>query len=163
MQKTSSYRVEYGAYINAIHRCHNPKHPQYRDYGGRGIYVCDEWRAPGGFWLFLDEIGRKPSPELTLDRLDNNKGYEPGNVGWRSRAEQARNRRNSNRIQAPVLITIGGVTQSLKDWSLQTGLNDTTIRSRYYAGYRETDLIVPAGGHGFGCASKKHLARKGDK
>lgn len=119
-----TYSVEYAALRNAIHRCHNPKQKQYKDYGGRGIYVCDRWR--NSFVDFINDVGPKPSPELTLDRLDNNKGYEPGNVAWRNRKEQASNRRSAK----AALITINGVSRSAAEWSKVSGIHPATIRSR---------------------------------
>ena len=69
----------------------NPRHVAYLDYGGRGITICPEWAA--SFEAFLEHVGPKPSPEHSLDRLDNNLGYLPGNVRWASWLAQANNRR----------------------------------------------------------------------
>lgn len=94
-QKT--YKSEYDALCNAIHRCHNAEHMAYYNYGARGITVCDEWRASGGegFQVYMETIGPRPDPLLTLDRIDNDGHYEPGNVRWASRKEQRANRRDS--------------------------------------------------------------------
>lgn len=75
-------------------RCHNPKHPKYRDYGARGITVCEEWRRedPDGFWNFFVAVGNRPEG-LSLDRKDNSKGYSPDNVRWATVSEQNRNKR----------------------------------------------------------------------
>jgi hypothetical protein len=72
-------------------RCRNPKSKGYAFYGGRGITVCDRWA--GSFTAFIADVGWRPSPELTLERAENDKGYEPGNVRWATRKEQASNRR----------------------------------------------------------------------
>lgn len=87
---------EYTAWQGMKQRCLNPgSAADARNYRDRGITVCREWAD--SFETFLRHVGRKPSPELTLDRIDNDRGYEPGNVRWASRSEQARNQRRSAR------------------------------------------------------------------
>ena len=79
-----------------IQRCHNPKNPAFKDYGGRGISVCPEWR--GSFISFFDCIGQRPNKDLTLDRINNDGNYEPNNVRWATRSEQNFNQRRSKRL-----------------------------------------------------------------
>lgn len=74
-------------------RCSEPKHVGWALYGGRGIRVCPEWMA--SFDAFYAHIGPKPSPRHSVDRIDNSRGYEPGNVRWATPKEQSRNRRPS--------------------------------------------------------------------
>lgn len=88
------YPSEYNAYRNAIGRCTRENHHAWDRYGGRGITVCEEWLERNvGFWRFFDHIGPKPSPELSLDRIDNDGNYEPGNVRWATGSEQQQNKR----------------------------------------------------------------------
>jgi|SRR5215469_3595576 len=79
-------------------RCYNPKDERYRDYGGRGITVCDRWKH--SFKNFLEDMGPKPAPNLSLDRIDNNGNYEPGNCRWATIYEQLSNRRFARRPKA---------------------------------------------------------------
>ena len=89
--------VEYMAWVNMWQRCTNENHPHYKDYGGRGISVCKEWKD---YSAFLNDMGRKPSPLLELDRIDNNSGYRKTNCRWATKATQLANRRNTRRAYA---------------------------------------------------------------
>lgn len=80
----------YGRWAAMIQRCTNPNHRQFGRYGGRGITVCDEWRT--SFVAFLNDVGSPPGPRYSLDRIDNDKGYEPGNVRWATQSQQCLNR-----------------------------------------------------------------------
>lgn len=92
-------------------RCENPKQKDYPNYGGRGIQVCERWRK--SFADFAEDVGMPPAPSYQLDRVDNDRGYEPGNVRWATRSQQHRNKRSS------INIEINGVTRSLKEWCEQ--------------------------------------------
>lgn len=83
---------EYEAWLDMRWRCSTPSYKQWKDYGGRGITVCDRWLV---YSNFLADVGRRPSPLLTLDRIANDGNYEPGNVRWATRHEQQMNRRVS--------------------------------------------------------------------
>lgn len=132
--------AEYAAYLGMLARCYNPKHIQYKDWGGRGIGVWDTWRGPGGFELWFAEIGPKPSPELTLERKDVNKNYEPGNICWATWEEQANNKRNSR------LVTYEGRTQTLSQWTKELGVNRTLLEGRLRLGWSIEDaMTLPVG------------------
>lgn len=79
-----------------MQRCYNDKFKGYKYYGGRGITVCDRWsHRVTGFWAFIEDMGEKPSKELSIDRIDVNGNYEPSNCRWATWIQQANNKRNS--------------------------------------------------------------------
>jgi hypothetical protein len=91
--KHGRYRTpEYFAWDNMRQRCGNPKHPEYKNYGARGIKVCERWKL---FINFFADMGERPSPELSLDRINNDGNYEPGNCRWATPKEQANNQRRT--------------------------------------------------------------------
>jgi hypothetical protein len=83
------------AWCGMKQRCLYPNHNRYHLYGGRGIKVCKRWLK--NFKNFLADVGRAPGPEYSIDRINNDGNYEPGNVRWATKFEQARNRRNRKR------------------------------------------------------------------
>jgi hypothetical protein len=109
-----------------IRRCHDPRHRNYKDYGGRGIAVCNRWRK--SFDAFLEDMGRRP-PGLCLDRIDNLRGYEPGNVRWVTHKANNRNRRNNR------LLTHDGLTLTVIEWSERTGIAEMTLHARLFKGW----------------------------
>lgn len=98
------------------------------DYAGRGVRMCEAWGA--SFEAFVADIGRRPSPQHSLDRFPDCAGnYEPGNVRWATAKQQARNRRNS------FFIEHAGLRMTLAEWAERTGIQNTTIRSRLRNGW----------------------------
>lgn len=118
---------EYLVWINIRRRCYNPNHKSYSDYGGRGIRLCTNWYA--SFLSFYKYIGKRPSKQHSLDRIDNDGNYEPGNVRWATAKEQANNMRSNHRI------TIGGRTQTLTQWSMERQISPWAVSKRLSAGW----------------------------
>ena len=113
-------------------RCLNPNSPAYKDYGGRGITVDPRWLQ---FENFFADMGQPPSG-ATLDRIDNNKGYAPDNCRWATKKEQANNRRSCR------LITVNGLTMTVKQWAELQGLNCQTIGSRLRSGWDPVETVL---------------------
>lgn len=129
-----SVTAEYKIWRGMLGRCLNKTNPAWMDYGGRGIGVCDRWRS---FENFLADMGRRPDG-LSLDRIDNNKGYSPDNCRWATRKEQARNRRSS------AMIEYKGECRALVEWAEITGISVSAITQRLRAGWDvEMALTVP--------------------
>jgi hypothetical protein len=120
-----SHGAVYRAWCNVIDRCENPNNPQYADYGGRGIKVCRRWRED--FAAFLVDMGPRPKG-LTIDRVNNDGNYEPGNCRWATRLEQARNSRHCH------LVTVRGETMPLSVAVERFGGNYGTVKWRLYQG-----------------------------
>ena len=87
------YPQEHRAWQGAKGRCLNPNDKAYKSYGGRGIRVCEQWARPDGFYYFLQDMGPKPHPEYSLDRIDVNGDYCPENCRWTTPMVQSVNRR----------------------------------------------------------------------
>lgn len=113
---------EYRSWRHAKSRCHNPSNQAYSHYGGRGISMCDRWRY--SFKAFLDDMGRKPTPKHSLDRIDNDGNYERSNCRWATTLEQGRNKRNI------FMVDIGGVLTPLSQVSEKYGIAAEVIRNR---------------------------------
>lgn len=127
--------MEHRSWSSMISRCTNPRNSNFRDYGARGITVCERWRT---YELFLLDVGRRPSPVHSIDRIDVNGTYEPGNVRWATRREQQRNHRRAR------LVAIDGVTKNVFDWAEQYGVHPETIHARSRRGLTGMDLVAPA-------------------
>jgi len=121
---------EYEAFCAAKGRCERPTQQQFRNYGGRGIKF-----QFASYDQFLAHIGPRPSPEHSLDRIDNDGHYAPGNVRWSTIETQANNRRTN------VPVTHNGETRTLAQWADHLGLSRATIKARHRKGYPVEKLL----------------------
>lgn len=115
-------------------RCLKSSSPSYSNYGGRGITICDAWRD--SFEGFLADVGHRPGPDLTIDRIDTNGNYEPGNVRWATQTEQGRNRRDNR------LLTLNGVTHCVAEWAEITRMSTMCIKARLRQGWSDERTLT---------------------
>lgn len=127
--------LEYHSWVAMIQRCHNPNSKDYKHYGARGIAVCDLWRS--SFEAFYMAVGKRPEPHYTIERIDTNGNYEPGNVKWATRAEQTKNQRNN------VKLTLRGETKTVAEWSEHPDcvVSKFTIYKRLKRGWSPEDAV----------------------
>lgn len=137
MSRTREYRL----WIAMKVRCYNRNCPEFHMYGGRGIAMCDEWRDD--FSAFLRDVGPRPGRGYSVDRIDNDGNYEPGNVRWATMRQQSNNTRRN------VILTYDGKTLTLAQWARYLGINIETVKQRYHTG-RPVDEVL----------SLKRLARR---
>lgn len=123
---------EYFTWRAMIERCECPTNKDYRNYGARGISVCKKWRS--SFAVFRSDLGPRPIG-TTIDRIDVNGNYEPGNCRWATARQQANNRRET------ISITAMGKTLPMSEWARITGLGVTTIWYRLSKGYSQEDAV----------------------
>jgi hypothetical protein len=130
LQKATKHGLRYHPMYNlwrGMHRrCYVTTDPSYKDYGGRGIEICDRWRD--NLPAFIEDMFSTYEPGLTIDRINNDGPYSPDNCRWAPDALQRRNRRNN------IQITMNGKTQVLWDWCRELGLNYGTIWERIQVG-----------------------------
>lgn len=115
-------------FLHMKDRCYNPNNQEYKHYGGRGITICEEWQTPhswkGGKAFKKWALENGYADDLTIDRIDVNKGYSPENCRWVSIKEQQNNKRNNR------LITYKGKTQTIALWGEEFGIPFSTIKNR---------------------------------
>lgn len=129
-RKTKEYRCWEGM----IERCTNPNKKKWKDYGGRGIRVCERWTQ--SFENFLADMGEAPSDDLSIDRIDNDGNYELHNCRWATRTQQARNNRQ-NRI-----VTINSESKPLIEWIESAGQSEGTVHARLQRGWSEEEAVL---------------------
>jgi hypothetical protein len=125
----------YRSWCSMIQRCTNQENPNYKNYGARGIKICERWRD---FATFLADVGHRPSPAHTLERDKNDGNYEPGNVRWATRAEQLRNTRRTVRVRT------NGRDICLKDAAKEVGVSYGAVVVRRLKGEVGSDLFRPS-------------------
>jgi hypothetical protein len=121
MSRTKIYNV----WHDMINRTTNPLYKRWKDYGGRGITVCEQWRK---FENFYADMGGIPQ-DMTLERINNDEGYNPNNCKWASYHEQFQNRRTTK------IIEFSGEKLSLTEWAKKTGISLSTLRGRLKLGW----------------------------
>lgn len=133
----ATYRMrqssEYIAWAHMKKRCFNPNDKDYSNYGGRGITVCDRWLS---FENFFADMGSRPSPKHSLDRINNNDDYCYENCKWSTSKEQNNNRR-SNRF-----ITINSKTLTIAQWERKQNFNEGVIKRRLSRRWSEYDAVM---------------------
>ena len=139
LSHTRLHRIWHSMYC----RCYYSSTNQYKNYGGKGIKVCDEWQHIEGFINFYNRaINNGYSDELTLDRIDNEKDYCPENCKWSTLKEQSNHRTNN------VFYTYKGKTKTSKQWCDEYGISQTTLNDRLKRGWTlEQALTISTSGN----------------
>lgn len=140
---------EYTTWRSMRRRCESPSDRHWSSYGGRGIRVGDRWQS---FDAFIEDMGSKPSPKHTLERIDNDGHYEPGNCRWATMAEQNRNSRRTKRL------TYGGRTLSATAWAAKMGMSRVTLYGRLRKGWPVDDALTAPSQQGI----RPHRRRRRD-
>ncbi len=138
-QQTSKFPL-YSVWQGMKARCYNKNGEAYKSYGGRGITVCERWR--NSFDLFQQDMGPRPEGEYSINRVDNDRGYEPGNCQWATQTEQMRNTRVNQ------YITHDGKTLCIAEWAELVGMSYGILYGRLQAGWNfqkaiETPVFPP--------------------
>ena len=114
-----SHTPEHDTWLHMKQRCYNPNSHKFAIYGARGIKICDRWL--NSFEAFYADMGPKPAPIYSIDRINSNGNYEPGNCRWSTPAQQSRNRSITN------LITVDDKTLCVRDWHKALGIPDKKL------------------------------------
>lgn len=129
----------YKVYKDMIHRCYYPSEKEYKNYGGRGIKVCDEWLADFhsfSKWAFENGYDiNAPFGKFTIDRIDNDGNYEPSNCRWVDMKTQL------NNTSCNVKLTANGETMTIAQWARKLSVNDRTLQSRHRKGMSDEEII----------------------
>lgn len=130
----NSYKCEFNIWRGMIARCFKKSTPSWEDYGGRGITVCERWLT---FENFFVDMGERPSPQLSIDRIDNDGNYEPANCRWATRKEQGVNKRNCG-------IDVCGVKRTQAECAAVIGITPQAVSARIKRGWPVERAITAA-------------------
>jgi hypothetical protein len=125
---------EYNVWANLRARCQDRNDKRYACYGGRGISVCERWNT--SFQAFLDDMGSRPSPKHSIDRIDNDGNYEPVNCRWATTAEQQSNKQTTH------LVRCGDAIGTVTEWARICGMANATLTERLNRGWSTLDAIL---------------------
>jgi hypothetical protein len=125
--------VERSIYYGMLQRCYNQKSPSYKNYGGRGITVCEEWRKSPE--AFMRDIGQRPSPLHSIGIIYNDGPYSPMNCEWQTQRQQMRNTRLTK------YLTYKGRTAPCIEWAEESGIKQCTIESRIRSGWTPSQVL----------------------
>jgi len=133
-QELNNMVLDFNIWYSIKSRCYNKNHIHYKNYGGRGIRICEEWSKFKNFkeWALVNNY----NDTLSIDRIDNDKDYSPDNCRWATPKEQSNNRRNN------VFYEYNGVKHTIPEWSDITGIKHQTIASRLRMGWSIEDTLL---------------------
>ncbi len=126
---------EYSSWKSIKRRCFDTKFKSYKNYGGRGIKICERWE--NSFLNFITDMGMMPHPSCSIDRIDNDGNYEPNNCRWATRIKQANNKSNN------VFLEWNGEKKTVAEWSRSTNIPIVAIRERLKKWSIEKTLSTP--------------------
>lgn len=145
------------AYTNMKTRCYNPNYYLFKNYGGKGITICDEWLGRNGLENFYKwSLQNGYRKDLSIDRIDNAKGYSPDNCRWVSMKQQQNNRTNNR------MITANGETHTMSEWADISGILYTTIQRRLACGWSEQDAVTRRADTGASIRYRRSIKKSND-
>ena len=129
------YVPEYDSWCNMKGRCHNKKHPRYAEWGGKGVTVCDEWLHD--FKRFYEDMGPRPTPSHSIDRIDGKKGYSKENCRWATKKEQSENRPTWVNI-----IEFNGEKKTISELAKVVGIARKSLYGRLESGWSIEEALT---------------------
>jgi hypothetical protein len=129
----SGFCREYNIWVTMRQRCLNPNNDDYKDYGGRGITICERWND---YQNFINDMGKSPTNKHSIDRIDNEGNYEPSNCKWST------NKYQCNHTRKNVILNYNGISKTLAQWSEDLKIGYSTLHARYYRLKWPIDKII---------------------